>query len=165
MAMDELKYKDGVFTVNGETPVSQSAITEISGAVGIVSGNVASVSANTSQFETIENPEYIEVKVDNEGKIIEGITTDGIKHIYNNVELNNVKAESVSVNTLTLSDEGLTEFEQALKDHGFRPGGTGDWSEYITNDGKNPLCIPEPRCAKLNIISDSIYGRVYSIDY
>ena len=85
---DSLKYKNGVFTVNGETPLSQSAITEISNAV-------ETVSANTNQFETIENPEYLEVKIDNDGKVIEGITTDGIKHIYNDVELNNAKAESV----------------------------------------------------------------------
>ena len=29
-----------------------------------------------------------------------------------------------------------------------------NWSGYVSNDGEYPLCLPEPRCAALNIISD-----------
>lgn len=49
----------------------------------------------------------------------------------------------------------MTEFQQALKDAGFRPGNYGDWSDYISNDGDNPLCIPQPRnIALVNILSN-----------
>jgi hypothetical protein len=48
----------------------------------------------------------------------------------------------------------MTEFQQALKDSGFQPGGAGDWTEYLSKDGDEPLIIPEPRCARLNIHSD-----------
>ena len=72
MAMDELKYVDGKFTVNGIDVSNVSATTEIN-------ESVQEISANTSQFSVIDNPEYIEVKLDADGKVIEGISTDGTK--------------------------------------------------------------------------------------
>ena len=62
MAMDELKYKDGKFTVNGIDVSEISATTE---AVEIAQ----TVSANTSQFSVIDSPEYIELKLDSEDKV------------------------------------------------------------------------------------------------
>ena len=73
MAMDELKYKNGKFTVNGA---------EVSSA-----DDVAIISANTQQFSAVDNPEYIEVKLDCEDKIIEGTKIDGTKYINQNVIL------------------------------------------------------------------------------
>ena len=71
MAMDELKYVDGKFTVNGIDVSNVSATTE---AFEIAQ----TVSANTSQFSVIDNPEYIEVKLDADGKIIEGLNNNSI---------------------------------------------------------------------------------------
>ena len=71
MAMDELKYKDGKFTVNGADVSDVSATTE---AVEIAQ----TVSANTQQFSVIDSPEYIEVKLDGDGKVIESINNNGI---------------------------------------------------------------------------------------
>ena len=132
--MDELKYKDGKFTVNGAE---------------IASGDdIATISANTQQFSVIDTLEYIEVKLDSDGKIVEGISTDGTKVVNVNSKFKNVSIETLTTDSLTLSDEALTDFEQALKDHGFRPGGAGDWSEA------KELQIPEPRCAYINITKD-----------
>ena len=66
MVMDELKYKDGKFTVNGTDVSNVSATTEIS--------------ANTSQFSVIDSQEFIEVKLDSDGKIISYMDSDGVLH-------------------------------------------------------------------------------------
>ena len=145
--MDELKYKDGKFTVNGIDVSNVSATTEIS-------ESVQELSANTQQFSVIDNPEYIDVKLDADGKVIEGLTSDGTKVVNVNTEFKNISTETITTDSLTLSDEALTDFEQALKDHGFRPGGAGDWSEATS------LHIPEPRCAMINITSAD--GNPYS---
>ena len=139
--MDELKYKDGKFTVNGADVSEVSATTEIN-------ESVQELSANTSQFSVIDNPEYIEVKLDSDGKVIEGTRADGTIEHNSNHEFKQI----------TLGDgtdiTGITDLEKALKADGFNPGGTCDWTDYRSNDGNNPLCIPEPRCAKINIHSD-----------
>ena len=150
--MDELKYKDGKFTVNGIDVSDVSATTE---AFEIAQ----TVSANTQQFSVVDNPEFIEVKLDADGKIIEGVQINGTKVVNTNTEFKNVSAEmlttdSLTTDSLTLSKVGLTEFEQALKENGFRPGGAGDWSTAST------LHIPEPRCAMINITSAD--GNPYS---
>ena len=98
MAMDELKYKDGKFTVNGIDVSEISATTE---AVEIAQ----TVSANTSQFSVIDSPEYIELKLDSEDKIIEGTKIDGTKYINQNVILldlnsNNIESETIKSNSL-----------------------------------------------------------------
>ena len=147
MTMDELKYKDGKFTVNGIDVSNVSATTEIS-------ESVQELSASTSQFSVIDNLEYIEVKLDADGKVIEGLTSDGTKVVNVNTEFKNISVETLTTDNLTLSDKALTDFEQALKDHGFRPGGAGDWSEATS------LHIPEPRCAMINITSAN--GNPYS---
>ena len=72
MEMDELKYVDGKFTVNGIDVSNVSATTEAFEIAQVVS-------ANTQQFSVIDNPEYIEVKLDADGKVIERISTDGTK--------------------------------------------------------------------------------------
>ena len=48
----------------------------------------------------------------------------------------------------------MSELQQDLKNSGFNPVWTGDWSDYISDDGDKPLCIPEPRCAMFNIHTD-----------
>ena len=149
--MDELKYKDGKFTVNGIDVSNVSATTEIN-------ESVQEISANTQQFSVVDNPEYIEVKLDADGKIIEGLVSDGTKVVNVNSEFKNVSAKTITTDNLTtdslnLSKVGLTEFEQALKENGFT-GGQGDWSTAST------LHIPEPRCAMINITSAD--GKPYS---
>lgn len=109
----------------------------------------------TESFESIDNPEYSEATVDSERRELSYRRKDGTKVEKIGLESKNIKAERIQTNSLTLSDEGMIEFQQALKDSGFKPGGACDWSEYISEDGDKPLVIPNlPKRAILNIISD-----------
>jgi hypothetical protein len=121
----------------------------------------------SESFSVIEDPEgRSEITTDSDGKIISYRDKDGVKHENVGIETDsatidevqisggNAILDSATIDSLNLTSEGMTEFQQALKDAGFHPGGHGDWSDYISENGDTPLCIPEPRCAILNIISD-----------
>ena len=146
--------------------------------------------------QTIENPEFMEVELDAEDKVLSGRKVDGTKFENNDVELNgnatvggslevdgvvikniedpegrheiktdakgkilsyrdsegvmheNVGIESAVVNTnsLNLTANGMTEFQQALKNAGFQCG-AGDYSD------KSSMEISMPRCAYVNIFN------------
>ena len=129
MAMDELKYKDGKFTVNGIDVSNVSATTEIS-------ESVQELSANTQQFSVFDDHEgRTEITTDAEDKILGYRDSEGTRH-----------ENKLHVNSLSLSSQGLSDFEQKLKESGFISG-QGDWSE------KSNLQISEPRCAIINITS------------
>ena len=66
MTMDELKYKDGKFTINGAE---------------IVSGDdIATISANTQQFSVFEDPEgRTEITTDADGKLLGYRDKDGMR--------------------------------------------------------------------------------------
>ena len=131
--MDELKYKDGKFTVNGIDVSNVSATTE---AFEIAQA----VSANTSQFSVIDNPEYIEVKLDANGKIIEGINHNSI---YEHKIPNKFDKLILSDDTQISSVSDLTE---ALKKIGFTLDTPVDWSD------ESFINLPSlPTCALLNI--------------
>ena len=96
------------------------------------------------QYEMIEDPEgRSEITTDSEGKVISYRDSDGVKH-----ENTGIETDNANINHLNLTDTGMTEFQQALKDAGFQPGGAGDWSD------KDSMYIPEPRLAHLNIITN-----------
>lgn len=123
-------------------------------------------------FKFQEDPEgRHEITADSENKIISYRKDDGTLVENVGIETPNITAENISakevnieggeatlekatLNSLELTNEGMTEFQQALKDSGFNPGGTGDWSDYLSRDGENPLELPVPRLAHLNIITD-----------
>ena len=72
--MDELKYKDGKFTVNGIDVSNVSATTEIS-------ESVQEISANTQQFSVFEDPEgRTEITTDAENKILGYRDSKGTRH-------------------------------------------------------------------------------------
>lgn len=127
------------------------------------------VADSLSTIEDLENRS--EITLDSEEKIISYRKDDGTKVENVGIETPNINAENISakevnieggeaalekvtLNRLELTNEGMTEFQQALKDSGFNPGGTGDWSDYLSRDGENPLELPVPRLAHLNIITD-----------
>jgi hypothetical protein len=142
-----------------------------------------------SSQSAIENPEFLEVTVDSEDKVLEGRKTDGTKieligietpkiSIDGNILSNfndpesrlEIKTDSnqkiislrksdgtlvenagIETNHLELTKQGMTDFQQALKDSGFIPGGGGDWSDRETIE------LPEPKYyAILNIDVDYI---------
>lgn len=83
----------------------------------------------------------LQMTLDEEEKILSYRTSDGMLH----------EPVGVFTNKLQLSNEGMTDFQQALKDAGFQPGGGGDFSDAITEKGKKPVYIPMPRLARINI--------------
>lgn len=91
MAMDELKYKDGKFTVNG------NEISDVSGLMPILSAQT---------YELSDNPEYLEAKVDSDGKIIEGIKKDGTLYV-----------PQLSSNTFTSINKTIEGFRKEYEDY------------------------------------------------
>lgn len=85
----------------------------------------------------IENIEDLEGKreitLDSEERIISYRKADGT--LVENVELETPK---VYTNSLELTEQGMSDFQQALKDSGFQPGGGSDWSD------REVIELPEP---------------------
>ena len=103
----------------------------------------------------IEDPENrSELLLDSSNKIISYRKNDGSK----------VEKVGIETSRLILTQEGMSEFQQALKKSGFNPGGVGDWSDYISNDGENPLQLPEPRCAIVNFTGISSFPTTKGVD-
>lgn len=95
-------------------------------------------------FENVDDIEQrLEIKVDSEKKIVSQRKPDGTL----------VENTGIETNHLELTEQGMSDFQQALKDAGFNSG-NGNWSDYISNDGDNPLHLPIPRLAFINILSD-----------
>lgn len=122
------------------------------------------ISIGGHTIENIEDPEgRSEIITDSEGRIISYRDSDGVKHenvgiktgsaTIDEVLINggNATLDSATIDSLNLTSEGMTEFQQALKDAGFQPGGAGDWSDYISKKGKDPLHLPVPRLAYINL--------------
>ena len=97
---------------------------------------VDSIDVGGNLVSAFEDPEgRIEITTDAEGKVISYRDADGTK----------VENVGFCTNRLELTPEGMTDFQQALKDAGFNPSGSGNWT-----DAKN-IEIPIPRCALVNI--------------
>jgi len=83
--------------------------------------------------------DYIYAIADRNGRVIVAIEKDGSLFVGK---------------SLDLSEQAMTDFQKALKDAGFRPGGQGDYSDTITQKGKKPVCIEMPRLALLNLVTE-----------
>ena len=112
---------------------------------------MSEIGAVADYFSEIEDPEgRHEITTDSEDKIISYRKEDGTL-----VENVGIESPKITTNSFNLSESGMTEFQHALKESGFNPGGgSGDWTNYLSKDGEKPLNIPKPRCAMVNIISD-----------
>ena len=103
-----------------------------------------------------DNPEYVAINLDVDNKVIDSTDVDGVithntKHIFKNgIE---DTTGSLKKEALQYAIDNSSDLAKALKDGSYSIIAT-DWSDYISNDGDNPLYLPEPRCAILNIISD-----------
>lgn len=89
---------------------------------------------------TEENPEFLRVIVDADGKVIESTDTEGNKKINGNLAV----AGDFEVKG-KLKFEDLSELERDLTGKGFLKESCLDWSNAAS------LTIPEPRCATINI--------------
>jgi hypothetical protein len=158
-------YKtDGTKGFGGDVEVGNKMTSKEVSSEKMILGGVEISNAATVDVNSIEeDPEQrLEVKTDSEKKIISYRKSDGTL-----VENVGIEAAKIVTNSLELTNEGMTEFQQALKDAGFTPGGGGDLSDIKT------VQIPLPRqCAKINIIcnhlpndGESVKGELEYIDY
>ena len=153
--MTKIRKKIGTIPINDiEQQVQQStqaAVTQMQQDItDFINEETAQYPEIGGAFKFQEDPEErTEITTDAEGKIISYRDSNGVKH-----EEVGIETDKALINHLNLTDTGMSEFQQALKDAGFQPGDVGDWSDYVSNDGDNPLVIPVPKCAALNIISD-----------
>lgn len=98
------------------------------------------------EFSHIEDPEgRMEIKTDSDNKVMSYRDSQGKKHEHD------MDIANLDVSNLNLKGNSVNNIQDALKANGFDVKTPIDWSDYISNDGKNPLYIPEPRCARINI--------------
>lgn len=103
-----------------------------------------------TEFEHIEDPEKrMEITTDREGKVMSYRDSQGKKHEHD------MEVTNLEVSNLNLQGNSVYNIQDALKANGFNVKTPADWSEYITQNGDYPLNLPTPRCARLNIISNS----------
>lgn len=98
------------------------------------------------EFSHIEDIEgRMEITTDSDNKVISYRDSQGKKHEHD------MDIANLDVSNLNLKGNSVNNIQDALKANGFDVKTPIDWSDYISNDGKNPLYIPEPRCARINI--------------
>lgn len=96
--------------------------------------------------ETLEDPEgRTEIITDADGKIMSYRDSSGKKHEHD------MEVAYLDVSNLNLKGNSVNNIKEALKANDFDAKSPIDWSDYLSNDGKSPLYIPEPRCARINI--------------
>lgn len=113
-----------------------------------------------------DNPEYVAVNLDVDNKVIDSTDVDGVithntKHIFKNgIEdtTGGLKKEA-----LQYTIDNSSDLAKALKDFSYLFSAT-DWSNYISNNGDNPLCLPEPYRAYINFITNDGLERLGTID-
>lgn len=99
-----------------------------------------------TEFSHIEDPEgRTEITTDADNKVISWRDSSGKKHEHD------MEVTNLDVSSINLQGNSVNNIKEALKASGFNAQTPIDWSEYISNNGKSPLYIPEPRCARINI--------------
>lgn len=99
-----------------------------------------------TEFSHIEDPEgRTEITTDAENKVMSYRDSSGKKHEYT------MEVTNFDVSNINLKGNSVNNIQDALKANGLGAEHPVDWSNYLSNDGKSPLYIPEPRCARINI--------------
>lgn len=99
-----------------------------------------------TEFSHIEDPEdRTEITTDAEDKVMSYRDANGKKHEHG------MEVTNLDVSNINLKGNSVNNIQDALKANGFDTEHPVDWSNYLSNDGKSPLYIPEPRCARVNI--------------
>ena len=139
----EATKKDGGKFFGGDVEVrGEMSAKEVSAKEMLLKGKRLSPIATVDVNSIIEDLEgRLKIETDEEDKIISFRKPDGT--LVENV--------GIETNHLELTKQGMNDFQQALKDSGFRPGGGGDWSD------REVIELPEPASyALLNLIVDSL---------
>lgn len=99
-----------------------------------------------TEFEHIEDPEgRTEITTDSDSKVISYRDSSGKKHEHD------MEVTNLDVSNLNLKGNSVNNIIEALRANDFDVKSPIDWSDYLSNNGKSPLYIPEPRCARINI--------------
>ena len=99
-----------------------------------------------TEFEHIEDQEgRTEITTDADEKVMSYRDSSGKKHEHD------MEVTNLDVSNLNLQGNSVNNIQDALKENGFDVKTPIDWSDYLSNDGDNPLYIPEPRYAIVNI--------------
>lgn len=103
-----------------------------------------------TEFSHIEDPEgRTEITTDADDRVLAYRDSEGKKHEHS------METKNLEVSNLNLQGNSVNNIQDALKANGFEVKSRIDWSEYISKNGDYPLNLPTPRCARLNIISNS----------
>ena len=95
---------------------------------------------------TLEDIEgRMEIVTDAENKVMSFRDSQGKKHEHD------MEVTNLDVSNINLQGNSVNNIQDALKANGFKIKASIDWSDYLSNNGKSPLYIPEPRCARINI--------------
>lgn len=121
---------------------------------GSISENTLALREQKSEIDNLNGMLYhdtdiegrLEITLDEDERILAYRKPDGTKVENIGVETQDIKTNTLSVNEIEISRDGVDELIQDLKDAGFT-GGTGDWSDA------SKLAIPMPRCAVINLTS------------
>jgi hypothetical protein len=176
----------------------QSDVASLQEKVGTIDTNLKEL---LDVFSLQENPEYLAVEKDAEGKVLSATNPDGSHYIHNAksetipTEFSHIEdpegrteittdaegkvlsyrdakgtkfEKNFKTDHLDLSDDGMTDFVKALNDSGFKLESSCDWSNYVSNNGENPLHLPIPQCAIINISNeshDAVWPVTKSNDY
>lgn len=98
------------------------------------------------EFSHIEDREgRTEITLDADGKVMSYRDSEGKKHEHD------MEVTNFDVSNINLKGNSVNNIKDALKANGFDVKTPVDWSDYLSNGGKSPLYIPEPRCARINI--------------
>ena len=98
------------------------------------------------EFSHIEDrEERTEITLDADGKVMSYRDSEGKKHEHD------MEVTNFDVSNINLKGNSVNNIQNALKANGLGAEHPVDWSDYLSNDGKSPLYIPEPRCARINI--------------
>lgn len=110
-----------------------------------------------SSVSVEDNPEFISVHTDSDNKIIDAVKEDGtVEHNTKHVFKGGVEDSTGGLKKEALQYvlDNSSDLAKVLKEGGYLFSAT-DWSDYVSNDGDNPLNLPEPRCAIVNLITDA----------
>lgn len=171
----------------------KQVISQLQSDLALLQEKVGTIDTNLKElldiFSLQENPEYMAVEKDADGRVLSTTNNDGSHYIHNaksetipeefsHIEDREGRTEittdaenkvmsyrdssgkkhehamevtNFDVSNINLKGNSVNNIQDALKANGLGAEHPVDWSDYLSNDGKSPLYIPEPRCARINI--------------
>lgn len=142
--------KESISAIQNNIETLQNDVNSVGGKVTSVEGSVSALNTKVSTidsslkellnvFSLQENPEFMAIETDAEGKIMAYRNNEGVKYE------NELETKTLHVSNLNLKDNSVNDILSALIANGFNVKAPTDWSE------SSFIQIPEPRFAIINI--------------